>query len=205
MQDESGIRAVLQFPLIYNFFQEIVGGNVARRRFLNEVVKAKIGDKIVDVGCGPAKMIEWLPSVNYIGIDVSKEYINSARVKYGDRGDFLVGDTKSLENDERLRDADIVLCSALLHHLSDEEAISLMHFARKALNKNGRLVTGDPCWLPNQGFISRWVVSMDRGKNVRTEEGYRRIAETVFSNVKVTVISNSLRIPSPAVAMVCSA
>jgi len=56
MQDESGIRAVLQFPLIYNFFQEIVGGNVARRRFLNEVVKAKIGDKIVDVGCGPSKV-----------------------------------------------------------------------------------------------------------------------------------------------------
>ena len=169
-----------------------------------DIVRAKPGDKLIDVGCGPAKMAEWLPGVSYVGIDASERYIESAKTKYGDKGLFLVGDTRTLGNDERLRDADIVLCSALLHHLNDDEALDLMRFAHRALKPNGRLVTGDPCWVPNQGFISRWVVSMDRGKNVRTEEGYRKIAETVFKNVKTTVSLNSLRIPSPGVGMECS-
>ena len=194
----------LRVPFIYDFFQEIVGGNAARRKFIREIVRAQPGDKVIDVGCGPAKMIEWLPDVNYVGIDVSESYIESAQMKYGNKGVFLVGDTRTLEKDERLMDADIVLCSALLHHLNDEEALDLMRFAHRALKQNGRLVTGDPCWVPNQGFISRRVVSMDRGKNVRTEEGYRKIAKMVFLNVKTTVALDSLRIPSPGVAMECS-
>ena len=204
MQDNSGLQAILQIPIVYDLFQELVGGNAARRTFVKDIIRAKPGDKIVDIGCGPAKMIEWLPKVEYIGIDVSEAYITAARSKYGTKGTFIIGDTASLEHDERLKGADIVLCSALLHHLDDNEAIHLMHFTHRILKKSGRLVTGDPCWIPNQGFISRWIVSMDRGKNVRTESGYREIAAAAFPHIKTTLLLNSLRIPSPGVAMECS-
>lgn len=203
MEESSGLRSLLKIPAVYNLFQEIVGGNAARRRFIKDHVRARPGDRVVDIGCGPAQLLSWLPDVNYVGFDVSESYIAAAQRRYGAYGTFIVGDTTTLWDDIRVKDADIVICSAILHHLDDDKALHLMRFAHHILKRRGRLVSGDPCWIPNQGRLSRWVTSRDRGKNIRAVSEYCRLAEQVFQNVTAVVHRSPLRIPGPGCALEC--
>jgi len=139
MQDNSGVQFLLQKPSIYNFFQEAVGGNASRRRFIRDHVCPQEGNKIIDVGCGPAEMFSWMPTaIQYVGFDVSSSYIQAAEQRYGgNRGLFLVGTTKTLWNDPRLMGADIVIGTALLHHLDDSEVLNFFEFAYRVLKKTG--------------------------------------------------------------------
>jgi SAM-dependent methyltransferase len=203
MEDSSGLQSVLKIPFVYNLFQEIVGGNAARKKFVKDHIRARPSDRVVDIGCGPADLFSWLPDVSYIGFDVSEAYIAAAQQRYGAKGIFIVGDTTTLWDDVRLKDTDIVICAATLHHLDDDQALHLMKFAHHVLKKGGRLITGDPCWIPNQGWLSRWITAHDRGKNVRTEPGYRQLAEQVFQSVTTVVDRSPLRIPGAGCAMEC--
>src|SRR3989339_896136 len=116
MEDNTGIKYFLRMHLFYSLLQEVVGGNKFRKKFITDCVRAKPGEKVVEIGCGPAQLFPWLSGVNYIGLDTNKGYIEAAQKKYGSRGLFLVGDTKILEDDQRLFNADLVICSAILHH-----------------------------------------------------------------------------------------
>src|SRR6266536_3831633 len=135
MEDSSGLRSLLRIPFVYNLFQELVGGNAARKQFVQDHIRARPGDRVVAIGCGPAQMLSWLPAVSYIGFDISASYIAAAQRQYGAKGAFIVGDTTSLWDDSRLTDADIVICSAILHHLDDDTALHLMKFAYHILKK----------------------------------------------------------------------
>ena len=75
--------------MLYNYFQDLIGGNRLRKWFIDTHVRAKAGDKVIDIGCGPGQILPWLPPVEYIGFDVNPSYIASAQQKYGDRQPLL--------------------------------------------------------------------------------------------------------------------
>jgi SAM-dependent methyltransferase len=195
---------VLKIPSAYAVFQELVGAHRWRKKFIREMVRPAVGDKLVDIGCGPAQMLEWLPSVRYIGIDVSEAYIESAKRKHGSRGVFLVGNTNTLRGHEVLRDIDIVMCCGVLHHLNDDEALDLIRFAHEVLKHGGRFVALEAAWLPRQSGLSRWVVGQDRGKNVRTDDEYHALVAKFFQKIRVVPELHPLRIPYAGVTMECS-
>ena len=141
-------------PFLYNLFQGVVGGNALRRRIIQNHARARTGDKVIDIGCGPAQALQSLPDVEYLGLDINPDYIAFARRTYGDKGTFVVGDTRSLRSDTRFKDADIVIAIAVLHHLDDEDAVDCIRFAHGALKMGGRFISLDPCWIPNQGLFS---------------------------------------------------
>ena len=101
MQSDSGLLGWLKVPSIYNIFSATVGGNVLRRSLIQNHVRAKLGDKVIDIGCGTAEVLRYLPDVDYIGIDINQNYIAFARRTYGNRGTFLVGDTQSFRGEPR--------------------------------------------------------------------------------------------------------
>lgn len=204
MQQANIMTRLLRVPWCYDRFLDVVGANAARRRFINAHVRARPGDKIIDIGCGPAQMLAWLPDVRYIGIDPSEDYIQAARRAHGSAGEFLVGDTGSLLADSRLSGADIVMCSGVLHHLEDHEVLSVVQFAHQALKPGGRFVSFEPCWVSQQGALSRWIMSHDRGKNIRTEEGYRNLLATEFHDIKTVVYMKAIRIPTVGIAIECA-
>src|SRR6266513_1379893 len=96
MQTESGLRHWLKVPFLYNLFQDSIGGNALRRRVIKNHVRAKAGDKVIDIGCGPAQILPWLPPVEYLGFDVSQAYIVAAQRKHAGKGTFVVGDTRAI-------------------------------------------------------------------------------------------------------------
>ncbi|MFO0821951.1 MAG: class I SAM-dependent methyltransferase [Gemmataceae bacterium] len=98
---------------------------------------------VVDVGCGPAVVRKHLPAdIQYVGFDISEKYITTARRKYGNQGTFLVGTAEDFiqKPDARMRDADLVICTGLLHHLvDDEETLQILNLAKMILRPGAGL------------------------------------------------------------------
>jgi len=203
MQSNSGLLRSLKVPFLYNLLQDVVGGNALRRRIIRNHARARPGDKLIDIGCGPAHILRSLPDVEYFGLDTDPSYIAFARRMYGDKATFVVGNTRSVQNDSRFKDADIVIAITVLHHLDDEEAVDCIRFAHNALKATGRFVCLDPCWIPNQGALSKYIMSRDRGRNIRTEQQYRQLASQFFRNVHASVDTKSMRIPYVTIVLEC--
>ncbi|HEU0275017.1 MAG TPA: class I SAM-dependent methyltransferase [Candidatus Udaeobacter sp.] len=203
MQSNAGLLRWLKAPLFYNLFQGVVGGNALRRRIIQNNARARPGDKVIDIGCGPAQALESLPDVEYLGLDINPDYIAFAKGMYGNKGTFVVGDTRSLRSDPRFKNADIVIAVSVLHHLDDEEAMDCIRFAYDALKKGGRLICHEACWIPNQGVFSKCIMSHDRGRNIRTEQQYRQLAAKLFRNVRSWIDTRPMRIPYVTIVLEC--
>lgn len=52
------IRRVLSIPAIYKLFVRVVGGS-GLLRYVTEYVRPEVGDRILDIGCGPSSMLVW--------------------------------------------------------------------------------------------------------------------------------------------------
>ncbi len=195
-EDERlGIWSSLSRPAIYRFLQRISGSDHARRVFADEVVRCGADDRILDIGCGTAELIELIPpTASYLGIDSRARYIAHARRCYGDRARFLLGTIEELAVEDA-GPRDIVLAGAVLHHLDDRTAHGLLEKARSVLVPGGRFVAGDPVILPDQHPVARTVARFDRGHHVRTVEQTRSLIGAHFPDASVTVRSDLQRFP----------
>lgn len=203
LEDNSVLGCFQRSGRTYDLFQELVGANMLRRKFVASHVRAMPGDKIVDIGCGPGQLIRWLPPVEYAGFDINKAYIDRAKKIYGHLGLFLAGDVRSAEDDGRFMNADVAVCFCVLHHLDDEEVLEVMEFARKTLKPDGRLVCEEPCWMPDQGFFSKMIMSNDRGKNIRTEQDYLKLMKKAFPDIKTALGPKVVRLPIITMTFEC--
>jgi SAM-dependent methyltransferase len=145
-------------------------------------VRACEGDNVLDIGCGTAELLDYLPPVNYWGFDISERYIEAARERYGARGNFVckLVDSSDLA---RLPKFDVVIASGVIHHLDDDVAINMFDLAKKALRPSGRFVSIDPVLCERQNPVARMLVNCDRGQNVCDGAGYLRLAGRIFENV----------------------
>jgi len=197
------LSSVLSLPAGYRIFLRIVGGDF-QRKYVAEYVKPAPGEKILDIGCGPGDMLASLPAVDYTGFDISSEYIEAARKRFGNKGRFLCSDVGMAEIERERGGFKLVLATGVLHHLDNERAAKLFELAREALGPDGRLITYDGCYVPEQSKAARWVLSKDRGKFVRTREEYMRLASVSFSRIEPHVRHDLLRIPYTHLIMRCS-
>lgn len=202
MQITSGIRSVLSNPTVYSAFQYLMGARSGWSRLVQDYMNVSAGDVILDLGCGPADILDYLPAVDYWGFDISPDYIATATQKYGDRGNFQCKLFDSLDL-EKLPACDFVVLSGVLHHLDDNEASLLLALASRALRKGGKLVTVDPCVTPKQNPVARYLIDRDRGQNVRAEASYKSLVKgDLFNSIDVTVV-NKAWIPYTHCYMVC--
>ena len=132
--------------------------------------------------------------VDYTGIDINEKHIAFARQRYGDRGRFVVGNAaEDLKQEENA--FDLINVSSLLHHLGDSEAVPLFTSLKRLLKENGRIVTFDNVWLPNQRLAVKLVNKLDSGTNVRTPEGYLGLLSGLGFDIQTLLFHDLLRIP----------
>jgi SAM-dependent methyltransferase len=203
-QITTGARRILSVPFFYDLFQDLVGASGIRERWIRDFLRPFPGARILDIGCGTAGILPYLPGyVDYTGFDLSPAYIEAARARHGMRGRFSCARAEVFEpRADEARPYDIAMAFGVLHHLDDAEARSLLRNARSALGEGGRLVTLDPAFVPDQGRLARFAVSRDRGRNVRYPEAYAALGGGVFSRIETTVLRGALRIPYDHAALV---
>jgi len=199
------MRTILTLPRIYNLFSRIVGGN-ARAVYVEKYIRPKEGDRILDIGCGTAVILSYLPVVEYVGLDMNQAYINYAKKRFSNKGTFLTGRIcKEMISEFSLHDFDNVLATGVLHHLSDNEAMQLFEVASSALKPGGRLITFDGGYVKGQSWLATLILSRDRGRYVRTRDEYLSLASRSFKDIQVSIHHDLIRIPYTHIIMECTA
>lgn len=194
VQRLSGAYRLITVPSIYKKLMFSLGADRAIARYVNEVLQPMAGIKLLDVGCGPANVLSYLPPLDYTGIDLNEKHISYARQRYGDRGRFIVGNAAGdLRQEENT--FDLINVSALLHHLEDGEAVSLFRSLKPLLKADGRIVTFDNVWLPDQRLAVKLINKLDSGVNIRTPEGYLELLSGLGFDLQTRVFNDLLRIP----------
>ncbi|AEH01631.1 trans-aconitate 2-methyltransferase [Lacinutrix sp. 5H-3-7-4] len=194
-------RRILENSIIYNTFQYIVGGVRARRLFVENDVRLQVNQKILDIGCGPGYLIDFLPNTDYTGIDIDANYIKTAKTRYPN--DTFYCTAVEDFNLEAPNTFDVVIAAGVIHHLTDSQTSRLFELAKKALKPNGRLITLDGCYIEKQNPIAKKLLDIDRGQFVRTEDAYINLTSTFFSNVNSKIANNYFHIPYTLMIMEC--
>lgn len=198
MQDDRGLKRLLSVSWIYELVQTLVGATKGRRWLAENGWRLRGGEKVVDVGCGPGYVRDFLPpDIDYIGFDISEAYIATAGRIYQGKGLFLAGTAATFlaAPEPRMADADLVICTGLLHHLDDDEVSQALRLAHAVLRPGGRIVCFEPSFLLHQTRLSRWMLRRDRGRNVRTEAAWKAVVGAVFPDHTSSVITGLARIP----------
>ncbi len=203
-QKKTFVYKLLEIPFLYSTFQSVVGATKCRRFIVSNFLSEIRSDvKILDVGCGPGEILDFLPNdIDYTGIDLQTEYIEKAKKRYGHRARFYCLDINDINNLE-LDQYDIILGFGFLHHLSDNEVERLIDNISRYLKDNGVFLSLENALTEDQSFISRYIVSRDRGDHVRTPAQYRRLLGSKFSHITTNVYHNLLRIPYTHVVNSC--
>lgn len=159
------MRRILELPFAYDFVQDILGANRARKRLLATHVSRDVRS-VMEIGCGTGRNYEHLVGVDYIGIEPNARYFEAARRRYPDVM-FLNRSVEALSADIQV---DLLLCCAVLHHLSDCQIAALCRVARQCARS---LLAIEPAW-DLCGW--RWpLLAMDRGGYMRSIGEYEAL------------------------------
>jgi SAM-dependent methyltransferase len=198
----SATSSLLSHPRAYLLAQSVLGGIHARKLVIRDFVRPGPGLCVLDIGCGPAYTAEYFPAPKYYGFDVSPRYIAFANRRYGSRGRFFAAafDEPALGT---IPPVDVVLMLGLLHHLDDEPAARLLQLAKRAMKPGARLFTLDGYYEAGQHPIARFLLKRDRGKFIRTQEGYSALARRAFDDVAVSSQGGLFFVPYPSLILEC--
>jgi SAM-dependent methyltransferase len=186
----------LDCPEVYCAFQRLITSPGSTQRFVDQWVRPFPGCTLLDVGCGPGRLMPHLPMDigRIIGLDHDAGYIENARKLYGHRAEFLVADAGQPFPVEA-GTVDVVMTVGVLHHLNDESVQQLMKSAHLALKPGGVFVSCDPVFIPHQHPVAEWFLKRDRGKFIRQPDGYLKHFSRWFDVQASKVEHDHMRVP----------
>lgn len=191
-------RSILELPAGFDLYQRLVGAPGSKRHFVDEIARPRPGESVLDLGCGTGALFGLMPEgVDYVGVDLDESYVAAARARYGGRAEFLHGDATTYRPE---REFDLALAYGVLHHLDDGQARGLLAAARAAR----RFVAAEPCPTPGAGALESFLMRHDRGRFVRPEERYVRLARDVFERVDSRLVQGTYRIPYTLAILDCN-
>jgi SAM-dependent methyltransferase len=158
----------LAVPWVYDTIRPLAIGYIDHDR-LARFCRVGGSDRVFDLGCGTARLVEHLRCERYLGVDLDSFAVSRARRFQGPHVRFMAGD----DWDEAFHALapTVVLMIGLVHHVSDGDFASIVARVRKASRDLPRIVTFETTYLsgyPLNNFLSR----LDRGRFVRRPAEY---------------------------------
>ena len=184
----------LEISSVYARLMGFLLGANTYETLINDFIQPTPGCSVLDVGCGPATILDLLHDVNYIGLDHNPNYIATATKKYGSKGTFICAGVDKL-NDYGLKTFDRIIILGVMHHLDDAQLTELMISLKDRLNIGGVLITFDGAYEDNQNLIAKFLAKNDRGKFVRSKEQYLKFIEMSFKVQQADLRHDLLRVP----------
>ena len=185
---------LLETTQIYAKFQKLMYVQNSSEVLVSEYIKPFTNCTVLDVGCGPAAILNYLPKTKYFGLDHNAKYITAASKKYGAKGTFICAEVDQL-GDYGLKSFDRILLLGVMHHLTDDQLSALMASIKGLLNSDGILITFDVALEDNQHPVAKFLAKNDRGKFVRTKSHYLSFIEAHFSLETADIRREFLRMP----------
>ncbi|MBT7237947.1 class I SAM-dependent methyltransferase [Candidatus Woesearchaeota archaeon] len=163
-----------EYPGIYTFLRKIIENNFkAQRKVISQEVSG-VNGKILDVPCGIGEFSVFFDKKNYVGVDLSKIYVDYAKRKYGKI--FVVGDALNLVFDDDY--FNFVFISGFFHHLDLEQVKKSIFELNRILSSGGKaLIIEDS---PGKSFAVRKLQKYDVGANIRDASVYSELFEKYF-------------------------
>jgi SAM-dependent methyltransferase len=162
------LRGILQRPLIIRLGQFAVTGEWTQKgyRLLAEQIAKGPHDSVLDLGAGRAPLLNYLEPRQYTGLDLLDADLEYARKHFAGPGrDFVTADV--LEADlTPWRGVDVVTCSSVFHHLTDEQVVALIDRIAEQVQPK-RMVFSDGVVVGRFGNV---VAKLDYGDPTRPKE-----------------------------------
>lgn len=196
-------RRLLGLPKLYNLHSWFAADDARKQKFVGRFLHPQSGERILDIGCGTAPLLQFMPDVEYVGFDLSADYIEQAKQMHGEKGQFFHHEL-TLEVAQGHKPFDLVMATGVVHHLDDAEAETLFKVAHAALKPGGRLVTCDGAFEKGQNPIAKLLLKLDRGEYIRGADAYNTIARRAFADVSVSVHHDLNAYPYTHCVMKCT-
>ena len=195
-------RRLLERPNVFAFFNFLIGVNDRTKHIIADYVKPGPDTVILDVACGRGDYAKALYPHRYFGVDNNPAYIEYAKNRFGKFGTFVCCDVADARQHTKDLRPNVAILIGVLHHLTTDQASTLLADIRDLLEPNGRVVSVDPVFTPEQGLTARLLAASDRGRFVRSTEEHLRLLGQSFSVVTADVRTDWLRIPYTHLACV---
>jgi len=208
-----GINDNFKDPDVEKYIERFEGESRSIFVHRHEIVQAlelKPGMAVGDIGAGTGFFSLLIsdkvgPEGKVYAVDIAKNFIDHIKQisEEHDKTNIegIVCSPRSA--DLPANSIDVAFICDTYHHF--EYPYDTMASIHAALKPGGRLITLDGCYLKNQSRISRFILSKDRGKYVRTKDEYLNLASTYFKRIQVSIHHNLLRIPYTHIIMECAA
>lgn len=160
------------------------------------------GMNVLDLGCGTANIVEFLPeNINYTGIDSSSNYIFYDSKKYP--GHTFI--CKNLKEDVSLdKKYDLIISEALVSSLTDANTEVFFNTIKKHAAPDCKIVISDMNYSKTAHTFENFLFKSERGTNFRDREDYLKLLSKHFNIDNVSVISKIYRIPYSKLVFECS-
>jgi SAM-dependent methyltransferase len=169
------LHNIVSHPAVYDLVQTLVGAKALRRRLGELAAGLPTPNRVVDIGGGTGELQRlWPVGTTYICLDIDMEKLRGFRSK-SPQGAAVRGDaTRAPLADGSV---DLVICTAVSHHLDDAQWPLFLAETRRILRPGGHLLFMDAVWSPRR-LPGRVLWHYDRGSHPRTIEFLRHsIAE----------------------------
>jgi len=155
-------RKSREYSSKYSGTSSVAYSFITRRKRVCELLEECRGGKVLDIGCGPGVMVEYLTGKGFevFGADISKEMVSRAKERYSylKNCHFSVGKAEDLNFPDSY--FDVVICMGVIEYIADGEA-AISEMAR-VLKPEGVLIVT----LPNKSSPYRWWAKIALNKRL---------------------------------------
>lgn len=172
---ERALDQLSAAPRLWNALRWVAeAGFEGERAAIARELRPWSGDRrrFLDLGCGTGEFAAEFPAGRYVGLDLSRAYLQFAGRHR--QGSFLAGVGEALPFADASFDAALVI--GVLHHLPDDVARAAMAELARVLRPHAIVLVIEDIPPPaGENPAGQLMHALDRGGHIRAEAEYRAI------------------------------